>query len=152
MTIAHAHSKDEAGLPKNRQAYLSRSRPKGHPNPNLLRALAHGVREHPVQTQGREQHRYTRERSHQGERESLATSPATDHLGHRRRPMDDQRRIHQGDLRGHVRENALRRKLGGHDLRERPVPIGRELAMRVIERTSKDVACSRRNDKCAPVR
>ena len=43
------------------QAYLSGGRTEGHPDPDLLRALAHGVGEHTVQTQCGEQQRHSRE-------------------------------------------------------------------------------------------
>ena len=47
--------------------------------------------------------------------------------------MDHQFRIQRRDLGPHGCENSLRRALGRHDLRERPVPVVCELTMRVVD-------------------
>ena len=61
----------QSGLPQHSHAHLSGGRPERHPDPDLLRPLAHRVGEHAVEAQRGEHQRHPREGTHQDERESL---------------------------------------------------------------------------------
>ena len=90
-----------------------------HPDPDLLRALAHRVREHAVQTDGREHQRHACKGAHQDERESLDGSlprPTTSVIGCR--AIHDQFRIDRRDRR-RARPGAI--CSGGSRRRRRPV-------------------------------
>ena len=125
-----ADSEDDGGLAQHRQAHLrrqSRRAPSGSRSPACAGARcrrAHrtdpGPRAAPRRRRTRPSGRARIARGESRDRRPRSSAPPG------ARPARDR----GGDLGPHVRENALRRKLGGHDLRQRPVPVVGELAMR----------------------
>ena len=102
--------------------------------PISVRALAHRVGEHAVETERREHQRHARERAHQHERESFAARVR----GRPRRPSlpPGARRARDRAApppRAPARSICSGGTIGGHDLGQRPVPVAGELSMGVID-------------------
>ena len=106
------------GLPQYCQTYLGGRCAEGHPDPDLLRALAHGVGEHTVQTQCGEQQRHCLRtpssarariaRDWTPDRRRLSAGqpgprPVPDRSSRRRRARPPESSLAEAELRRHVR-------------------------------------------------
>ena len=92
-TSGEAESDDHGGLTEDERPRLRGGRPERDPDANLPGTLAHRVGEDPVEPEGGEQEGNEGEGAHQHEGEPLTAGAATDHIGHRGRPVHHELRI-----------------------------------------------------------